>query len=761
MNTRRALLHVSESLVPGNVVMITRAVFMLVLSAMIFACGDDKGTNSESVTLQPNVRLLSQGEQDALLYISSGQDTLRFSESAPGVSTLSQGDVVVGAAGEGFLRRIISIQDIGNQRRFVTEQASLDDVFEEADFTVEMPLRYEDLDSLEGDEQGMVLRKGSGIQGEFFLNLPEVPVYDRDGNLLTTNDQVSVSGSVSFTPSIRFSVKLKKIVRLERVEFTVRNEMSSSLVLHATASGELFDFEKQVVRLRMRSFPVQVGPVTVILTPVIPIVVGFNGEISAEVSTGITVDVDTELGVVYGNGDWEPIAEFDSEWEFLEPEISLSASAEAFVRVDAMMKVYGTLAGLVKPRGFLELNVNPLDDPWWELHGGFDARLGIQAEVFSVELFDYESPVLVGYRHLLAESQEPPPNNGSVAGMVRDATSGAALPSVKVEVLAASQVVASGQTGSQGDFMLMVPEGAYSTRFSKTGYVTETYANINVEFERTTFLEPVLQVDVSRSGPGTVTGRVISALDATGVPSATVRLRRGINVTTGNTVATVTTSADGHYQVVNLAAGNYTAEASKTSWGTGYSTVLCIGQQTTTAREISLTPVLPSGVTRIVLTWGTSPADLDSHLDGPLPDGSRFHLYFPHAEVNNGSPWPQFVTLDRDDTYQEGPETTTILQQIAGTYWFAVHDWSNQYSSSSLALSRSGARVQVFRGSQQIADFHVPTNQGGTLWTVFELTGSSITPINSMEYNPPVQGLLVSDKPVIPSESNALKHLTR
>lgn len=51
-----------------------------------------------------------------------------------------------------------------------------------------------------------------------------------------------------------------------------------------------------------------------------------------------------------------------------------------------------------------------------------------------------------------------------------------------------------------------------------------------------------------------------------------------------------------------------------------------------------------------------------------------------------------------------------------------------------MELSNSGAQVRVYRGSDLVAVFNVPTNQGGTLWTVFELSGSTITPINTMSY---------------------------
>ena len=112
-------------------------------------------------------------------------------------------------------------------------------------------------------------------------------------------------------------------------------------------------------------------------------------------------------------------------------------------------------------------------------------------------------------------------------------------------------------------------------------------------------------------------------------------------------------------------------------------------------------------------------------------------MFFLYSGLDSGSPWPEFVTLDLDDVDSFGPETTTIKQQIEGVYRFSVHDYSNgslTEQDHSFALSNSGAQVRVFRGSNLVATFNVPVNQEGTLWTVFELTGDTITAINLMSY---------------------------
>jgi len=134
---------------------------------------------------------------------------------------------------------------------------------------------------------------------------------------------------------------------------------------------------------------------------------------------------------------------------------------------------------------------------------------------------------------------------------------------------------------------------------------------------------------------------------------------------------------------------------------------------------------------RIVLSWGESPPDLDAHLTGPAPDGGRFHVYFAQKVFIQGE--TKYADLDRDDVDSYGPEVITIYKQIDGEYRFSVHDYTNRYVRPSNALSRSGAQVEVYRGTTRLYTFKVPSREG-TLWTVFKISGNKITPINSLSY---------------------------
>ena len=237
------------------------------------------------------------------------------------------------------------------------------------------------------------------------------------------------------------------------------------------------------------------------------------------------------------------------------------------------------------------------------------------------------------------------------------------------------------------------------------------------------------------NGNGNISGRVVNALNGAGVDGLTINLRAGINATSGSIVASTSTSSlggvAGSYEFNSIPAGNYTGEVSGTGYFTGYFTILSVGGATTADQNTNVSPVLASGETRIILTWGATPSDLDSHLTGPTLGGTRFHVYYGNRTYLEGS--TIYAILDRDVTSGYGPETTTIHVQIPGAYRFSVHNYSGE-----VALSNSGAQVRVYRSSGLVATFNVPLGQAGTVWSVFEMNGNTITPVNSMSNTIPL-----------------------
>ncbi len=116
---------------------------------------------------------------------------------------------------------------------------------------------------------------------------------------------------------------------------------------------------------------------------------------------------------------------------------------------------------------------------------------------------------------------------------------------------------------------------------------------------------------------------------------------------------------------------------------------------------------------RIVLNWGQSPEDLDSHLVFP-----NNHIFFSSKTGDQSN-------LDVDDTDSYGPETITIDQKKFGeTYYYFVHDYSNKDNANTKSLSNSDAKVFVYVGQTLTKTYYIPKNKIGNIWNIFKINAN-------------------------------------
>jgi hypothetical protein len=205
---------------------------------------------------------------------------------------------------------------------------------------------------------------------------------------------------------------------------------------------------------------------------------------------------------------------------------------------------------------------------------------------------------------------------------------------------------------------------------------------------------------------------------------AEVLFRRGINNRTGEVVAQGTADKSGILTVA-LVPGVYTIEVNETDYQTMYYTVVANPMNTSNVYEFYATPTLDEGEYAIVLTWGATPSDLDSHLF-TTSGSSSDHIWFGERTDDYDS------YLDVDDTTSYGPETVTIQKFNANSYYkYCVVDFTNCSAGNykSTEMSESMACVKVYSSDGLLASYSVPTGQKGVVWEVFEIRNSQISPI--------------------------------
>ncbi len=134
--------------------------------------------------------------------------------------------------------------------------------------------------------------------------------------------------------------------------------------------------------------------------------------------------------------------------------------------------------------------------------------------------------------------------------------------------------------------------------------------------------------------------------------------------------------------------------------------------------DFSISPLPKQDEIRIILTWGSNPTDMDSHLITPEIDSVSFHISY--SDTGNSESAP-FVVLDLDDVDGFGPETITIKKLEAGRYTYYVHQYSNDGR-----MSESKGSVQIFDSPNCTGSiFNIPEQGEGRYWDVFKINGEN------------------------------------
>lgn len=344
--------------------------------------------------------------------------------------------------------------------------------------------------------------------------------------------------------------------------------------------------------------------------------------------------------------------------------------------------------------------------------------------------------------------------DGAVTGIVIDPASGAAIVGANVS----SSSGRSATTDSNGAFSLAGLVPGEDLTLSASGQVPVVFYDVPVRLGQTLHLGELPMASSSGSS-GTIIASVVNALDDSPVVGATVSVFADINapstipgsgVTTPAAIAQATTDAQGNAAFAAIPPGTYTYLVTAAGFSFTRKVVVSIDGLSLSTR-IALAPVVAGDVPglRVVLTWGdcqggTSnlvPCDLDAHMTGPDASGdSRFHVaYFNGVHLSGED---TVAVLDNDATDGLGPETVTLRPRATGVYKYYVHDYSDAGDSLSTRLSSARARVDVYKGTNLIATFFPPVNQPGVLWAVFQVDGSTITPVNEM--------IRIQDFPTVP-----------
>ncbi len=328
---------------------------------------------------------------------------------------------------------------------------------------------------------------------------------------------------------------------------------------------------------------------------------------------------------------------------------------------------------------------------------------------------------------------QDPSMKGTLKGQIVDANSENPIDRAKITLYDESGgYINRYYTDSSGNYRLLLQPGTYLVSIEKAGYLKEA-GKVKVTVANTTVYEPKLHlISESEDGEGTIRGQITHAINNNPLSQVQLEIYKGFNNDSGELVTTIQTNEMGEYETI-LPAGNYTAVVKKDGFISSTMGILAIGSQVRVQPTLSLSPEgLALDDIRIVLNWGVSPADLDSHLIGTTDNtmNDYFHVYYGNKNYSGNE---QSAFLDRDDTSSYGPETITLTNlDSEGHYVYSIHDFTNKGNTQNNALRLSEATVKVYAGTNLLATFAVPQSEVGNVWKVFEIVNGQIVPLNEV-----------------------------
>ena len=331
-----------------------------------------------------------------------------------------------------------------------------------------------------------------------------------------------------------------------------------------------------------------------------------------------------------------------------------------------------------------------------ELNGG--------AEDLSIVMDRLVSNTLEGTIYI-ADTDSTITNNSPLAGAL-----------VTLERISSSNALRYEATTSSSGYYKFenLTAGVYTLTVSKEGYIPVTQT-VQVRYNETNINNLAIEMIPANDNQsnGYASGYITDALTGSGIGGLTVYIYEGINTTFGEHIEALTTTSNGYYATGELKPGNYTAyvvdERTLDDEDYRYASVaisikVLAGQTTYNQNATTSNSVgLDIDGMRIVLTWGSSPSDLDSHLTY-----GNYHCYYGSKSTPN-------ATLDVDDTSAYGPETITITN--VGNYKFNYYIYN--YSGSGTMYASQACVKVYFGGSSTPAYTFYPPQSSGYTWNVF------------------------------------------
>ncbi|MDD4223854.1 MAG: chitobiase/beta-hexosaminidase C-terminal domain-containing protein [Candidatus Cloacimonetes bacterium] len=289
----------------------------------------------------------------------------------------------------GLMRKVVSAYPQGNLIFIETVSAKLEEAFDQLQLNFSEPLKVSDVVSSKALVDGITFVPGAkDFSFPFNLNVT-IPLDD--------GVELTVSGDLTFTLGCDFSASVSFWNGLHKLKAGGHGEVDATIELEITG-GFSVDKKIELYEQTFAMISFMAGPVPVWMTPSVAIVLELEAGGGASITTSVTANADFSAGVKYNKSNsprWSTYSDYDLSFDYEPPSLSVGLNASVAAGPQLELNMYSVAGPFVFAAGYLALDADLLDIPWWTLMGGFKADAGVEFEVLSFELewsatvFDY------------------------------------------------------------------------------------------------------------------------------------------------------------------------------------------------------------------------------------------------------------------------------------------------------------------------------------------------------------------------------------
>ncbi|MBU2616854.1 MAG: hypothetical protein KKB79_02630 [Nanoarchaeota archaeon] len=346
-----------------------------------------------------NTRTLSTDELNRISEIN--ENSITFSDS----KGFSEGDILVGGISDetpyGILREVIGVS---NDRRTVqTRQATLEEALRDGILSFRQELSQENARSYKVVAGAS---KATGRGFGFSIDLKDVNL-SMDSKDTWVEQGLIANGNISFNVEPILDIEVRRL-RLEKLRAQIIMEEKAEIELRSNISLGTRGIEREIAGYQLTPIPIAGTPF--VITPQIDIIIGIMPGKLNVLEARINQEAHLSPGALYENRGWKNLSDFSNSFDFFIQRAPEGTNIEIYAGPSLKLFLNGVLPGArICVNNSLRLE-NESQQEGWKLYGGLSSWIGIDMNIFSRFVKNYQEEVFSSEQILKRERDQITPS---------------------------------------------------------------------------------------------------------------------------------------------------------------------------------------------------------------------------------------------------------------------------------------------------------------------------------------------------------------